>query len=125
MVGFCWGGRTTWLYASHNPNLKAGVAYYGLIDGMKSDIKPADPIDIGATLKAPVLGLYAALDTYITQDKVSAMEKAIQKSASGSQIIVFPEVDHGFNADYRPTYNKAAATYGWKLTLDWFKNHGV
>ena len=45
MVGFCWGGRTTWLYASHNPNLKAGVAYYGLIDGMKSDIKPADPIE--------------------------------------------------------------------------------
>ena len=125
LVGFCWGGRTTWLYSAHNPKVKAAVSYYGLIDGMKSDIKPADPIDIGATLKVPVLGLYAALDTYITQDKVSAMEKAVQKSGSGSQIVVFPEVDHGFNADYRPTYNAVTAAYGWNLTLDWFKKHGV
>ena len=55
-IGFCWGGRTVWLYAAHNPALKAGVSYYGLIDGLKSDIKPNDPIDIGATLKVPVLG---------------------------------------------------------------------
>ena len=125
LIGFCWGGRTTWLYAAHNPAVKAGVAYYGLLDGMKSEIKPNDPLDIGATLKVPVLGLYAELDTYITQDKVSAMEKALQKSGSGSQIVVFPAVDHGFNADYRPTYDKAAATYGWKLTCDWLKNHGI
>lgn len=124
-IGFCWGGRTVWLYAAHNPAVKAGVAYYGLLEGMKSDIKPNDPIDIGATLKVPVLGMYAELDTFIKADAVSKMEKALVQSGSGSQIIVFPAVDHGFNADYRPTYDRAAATYGWKLTRDWLKDHGV
>ena len=47
IIGYCWGGRTVWLYGAHNPRLKAGVAYYGLLSGMKSDIKPNDPIDIG------------------------------------------------------------------------------
>jgi carboxymethylenebutenolidase len=124
-IGFCWGGRTVWLYAAHNPAVKAGVAYYGLLEGMKSDIKPNDPIDIGATLKVPVLGMYAELDTFIKADAVSKMEKSLVQSGSGSQIIVFPAVDHGFNADYRPTYDRAAATYGWKLTRDWLKDHGV
>ncbi len=124
-IGFCWGGRTVWLYAAHNPSVKVGVSYYGLLEGMKSEIKPNDPIDIGTTLKVPVLGMYAELDTYITAASVSKMEKQLVQSGSGSQIIVFPAVDHGFNADYRPTYDRAAATYGWKLALDWFKDHGV
>ncbi|AXQ30144.1 dienelactone hydrolase family protein [Solimonas sp. K1W22B-7] len=125
IVGFCWGGRTTWLYAAHNPKVKAGVAYYGLLSGMKSEIKPQDPIDIGATLKVPVLGLYAAGDAYIPLDVVNQMQKETVKSGSGSEIVVFPGVDHGFNADYRPTYDATAATYGWKLARDWFKEHGV
>ena len=47
------------------------------------------------------------------------------KSGSGSQIVVFPAVNHGFNADYRPTYDKTAAQYAWKLTRDWLKERGV
>lgn len=124
-IGFCWGGRTVWLYAAHNPALKAGVAYYGLLDGMKSEIKPNDPLDLAATLKVPVLGLYAERDAYIKMDKVSAMQTALKQSGSGSQILVLPAVDHGFNADYRPAYDKAAASYGWKLARDWLKDHGV
>lgn len=125
MVGFCWGGRTTWLYSAHNPKVKAAVSYYGLLEGMKGDNKPSDPLDIAATIKVPVLGLYAALDSYIKQEAVSKMEKGLQQSGSGSQIVVFPEVDHGFNADYRPTYNAVTAGYAWNLTLDWFRKHGV
>jgi carboxymethylenebutenolidase len=125
-IGFCWGGRTVWMYAAHNPAAKAGIAYYGLIEGLKTEgLRPTDPIDIAPALKVPVLGMYAELDTFIKAASVSQMEKAVEQSGSGSQIIVFPAVDHGFNADYRPTYNKAAATYGWKLTLDWLKDHGV
>ncbi len=125
VIGFCYGGRATWLYAAHNPAVKAGVAYYGLLEGLKSDIKPNDPVDIGATLKVPVLGLYAELDAYIKADAVDRMTKQLVASGSGSQIVIFPGVDHGFNADYRPTYDKAAATYGWKLARDWLKEHGV
>jgi len=125
LVGFCYGGRIAWVYASHNPKLKAAVAYYGLLEGMKSDIKPKDPIDIAADLKVPVLGLYAALDNYIKPAAVEKMTASLRGSNSGSEIVVFPNVDHGFNADYRPTYDKTAATYAAKLAKDWLKDHGV
>ncbi|TDP81290.1 carboxymethylenebutenolidase [Aquabacterium commune] len=125
LVGYCWGGRTAWIYARHNPQLKAAVAYYGLLNGMKSDIKPADPVDFGAEIKVPVLGLYSGIDAFIPMTVVDQMRAAIAKSGSGSEIVVFPNVGHGFNADYRPTYDKGAATYAQKLASDWFKDHGV
>ena len=124
-VGFCWGGRTVWLYSAHNPAIKTGVAYYGLLNGMKSDIKENDPIDIASTLKVPLLGLYASQDSFIKPEIIEQMQSELEKSGSGSEIVVFPNVNHGFNADYRPTYNKTAAEYGWQLTRDWLKRHGV
>jgi len=125
VVGFCWGGRTTWVYALHNPKVKAAVAYYGLLDGFKSDIRPQDPIDFGEQVKVPVLGLYSGIDAFVKQETIAKMRGAIAKSGSGSEIVVFPNVDHGFNADYRPSYDKAAATYAWKLARDWLKDRGV
>jgi carboxymethylenebutenolidase len=125
LVGYCWGGRTAWIYARHNPKLKAAVAYYGLLSGMKSDIKPADPVDFGAEIKVPVLGLYSGIDAYIPMSVVDQMRADIAKSGSGSEIVVFPNVNHGFNADYRPTYDKGAATYAQKLASDWFRDHGL
>lgn len=125
IVGFCWGGRTVWLYARHNPDIKAGVAYYGLLNGMKSAIKAQDPIDIASSLQVPVLGLYAGNDAFIQPAIIDEMQKGLQQSGSGSEIIVFPAVSHGFNADYRPSYDKTAAQYGWKLTRDWLRSHGV
>ncbi|MBC7786037.1 MAG: dienelactone hydrolase family protein [Methylophilaceae bacterium] len=125
LVGYCWGGRTVWLYAEHNPNVKAGVAYYGLLNGMKSDIKANDPIDIAHNLKVPVLGLYASADAFIKPEIIEQMQVELEKSGSKSEIVVFPNVNHGFNADYRPSYNKTAADYAQKLAKDWLKNHGV
>ena len=125
LVGFCWGGRAAWVYANHNPKLKAAVAYYGLLDGMKSDIKPQDPIEFASDLKVPVLGLYAGTDAYVKAETVEKMSAGLRKSGSGSEIVVFPKVDHGFNADYRPTYDKTTATYAAKLAHNWLKDHGV
>lgn len=126
IVGFCWGGRTVWLYAAHNPALRAGVAYYGLLSGMApSDIKPKDPLDIAGEIKAPVLGLYSSIDAYIPMDAVEKMRGGLAASKTGSEIVVFPGVDHGFNADYRPTYDRVAAEYANKLALDWLKARGV
>jgi carboxymethylenebutenolidase len=125
LVGYCWGGRTAWIYAHHNPKLKAAVAYYGLLSGMKSDIKPADPVDLAEQIKVPVLGLYAGIDAYIPMEVVDRMRAGLAKSGSGSEIIVFPNVNHGFNADYRPTYDKGAARYAQQLAFDWLKDHGA
>ncbi len=62
ITGFCWGGRIVWLYAEHNPNLKAGVAWYGRLTGQADELHPKHPVDIAASIKAPVLGLYGAAD---------------------------------------------------------------
>jgi carboxymethylenebutenolidase len=125
LVGFCWGGRAAWLYAHHNPKLKAAVAYYGLLDGMKSAIKTKDPVDIAAEIKVPVLGLYAGNDGFVKATVVNDMSAGLAKSGSNSEIVVFPNVNHGFNADYRPTYDKTTAAYAWKLATDWLRDHGV
>ncbi|MEW6204933.1 MAG: dienelactone hydrolase family protein [Pseudomonadota bacterium] len=125
IVGYCWGGRTVWLYANHNVNVKAGVAYYGLLAGLKGPNKPADPVDVAANLKVPVLGLYAGEDSFVPDEVVDKMRNELGKGSSASEIVVFPAVNHGFHADYRPTYDRRAATYAWKLTLDWFKERGV
>ena len=125
LVGYCWGGRAAWVYAAHNPRLKAAVSYYGLLDGMKSPIKPQDPVDFADALKVPVLGLYAGIDAFVKPAAIDQMRAGLVKSGSGSEIVIFPNVNHGFNADYRPTYDKAAATYAQKLTTDWLKERGV
>ena len=125
LVGYCWGGRAAWVYALHNPRLKAAVSYYGLLDGMKSPIKPKDPVDFAADLKVPVLGLYAGIDSFVKPAVIDQMRSNLVKSGSGSQIVVFPNVNHGFNADYRPTYDKTSAAYAQKLASDWLKERGV
>ena len=127
ITGFCWGGRITWLYAAHAP-VKAGVAWYGRLVGTPSELTPRNPVDLAASLKAPVLGLYGEADTGIPLDTVDKMKTALaagSPAAKASQIVVYPQAPHGFHADYRPSYRQAAADDGWKRALDWFKTHGV
>jgi carboxymethylenebutenolidase len=121
ITGFCWGGRITWLYAAHNPAMKAGVAWYGPL--ASADPNRASAISLAPTLTVPVLGLYAGKDGHITADDVAAIKAAL--AGSKSDIIVYPDADHGFNADYRPSYDRQAAEDGWKRLRDWFKTHGV
>ena len=126
LMGYCWGGSTAWVYARHNGNLNAAVAYYGLLEGLKApELRPQDPIDFADAIKVPVLGLYAGIDAFVKQDTIAKMRGLINKGGSGSEIVVFPNVDHGLNADYRPSYDQAAARYAQKLASDWFKKHRV
>ncbi len=128
ITGFCWGGRITWLYAAHNPALKAGVAWYGRLLGDINAMNPKRAIDLAGSLKAPVLGLYGGADTGIPMSSVAAMQEALatgSPAARRSKFVVFPDAPHAFHADYRPTYRKAAAEEGWALALEWFKTHGV
>ena len=99
-----------------NPKLKAAVSYFGLLDGMKGSIKPRDPVEFVSELKVPVLGLYSGMDAFVKPEIIAKMRGEIARSGSCSEVVVFPNVDHGFNADYRPSYDKAAATYAMKPT---------
>jgi len=125
ITGFCWGGRITWLYAAHNLNVKAGVAWYGRLVGEKSAMSPQHPIDVAQNLKVPVLGLYGGKDTGIPLESVQRMQAALDKGNSRSTIHVYPDADHAFHADYRPMYNAAAAQDGWNRALAWFRKYGV
>ncbi len=125
ITGFCWGGRIVWLYAAHSSRLKAGVAWYGRLVGDTSALTPKNPIDIVADLKAPVLGLYGAADQGIPTDTVKTMQDALHAAGNPSQIVLYPDTPHGFNADYRSSYRKEAAQDGWKRLQAWFKQYGV
>ena len=125
ITGFCWGGRIVWLYAAHNPGLKAGVAWYGRLTTDKSANQPQHPLDIVKDLKAPVLGLYGGVDQGIPNEDVDKMKAALKAAGNPSQIVLYPDTPHGFNADYRPSYRKEQAEDGWRKMLTWFTRHGV
>ena len=125
ITGFCWGGRIVWLYAAHNPKLHAGVAWYGPLNRDTTALHPQHPLNIAGEIKAPVLGLYAGQDQGIAASDIEKMREALKKARVKSEIIVYPDAQHGFNADYRPSYNAAAAQDGWQRMLAWFNAHGV
>ncbi len=125
VTGFCWGGRIVWLYAAHSEQLRAGVAWYGRLAGEPTPLQPKYPIDIAGTLHAPVLGLYGGQDTGIPLADVEKMRAALAAAKSPSEIVVFPEAPHGFNADYRPSYRAEDAREAWKQCLAWFRRYGV
>ena len=128
ITGFCWGGRITWLYAMHNPQLKAGVAWYGRLEGQATATTPKHPIELVSQLKAPVLGLYGAEDTGIPVASVDRMKAALSQAANqgnaaarASEFVVYPQAPHAFHADYRASYREAPAQDGWQRALNWFQ----
>jgi carboxymethylenebutenolidase len=125
VTGFCWGGRIVWMYAAHNPKLKAGVAWYGRMTGPETEMTPKHPIDVADDLKAPVLGLYGGKDTGIPMDQVEKMQAALKAAGGKSMIHVYPEAPHGFHADYRPSYREYDAKDAWQRMLIWFKKNKV
>ena len=128
ITGFCWGGRVVWLYAAHSPAVRAGVAWYGRLDGQSSALAPTNPVDVVGAMKAPVLGLYGGKDTGIPLDTVERMKAALaggSEAARRSAFHVYPDAPHAFHADYRPSYRKEAAEDGWRRCLEWFKAQGV
>lgn len=125
ITGFCWGGRIVWLYAAHNPNLKAGVAWYGRLVGDKTELQPTYPVDVAAKLNAPVLGLYGAADTGIPVASIDQMKGALAAAGKPSEFVVYPDTPHAFHADYRPSYRQQPAEDGWKRLQGWFKANGV
>jgi carboxymethylenebutenolidase len=129
ITGFCWGGRVVWMYSEHNPHLKAGAAWYGRVTSSPNSpvnpVQPTNPIDHVKDLKVPIIGFYGGKDTGITPDQVNKMKAALDAEHKINDITIYPEAQHGFFADYRPSYNKAAAEDAWPKLLAWFKKYGA
>ena len=125
ITGFCWGGRIVWMYAAHNTNVAAAVAWYGVLArarfaGDKSAIEVADRI------KAPVLGLYGGTDAGSPPEAIEQMRAALKAAGNTrSEIVVYPDTPHAFYADYRPSYRREAAEDGWGRMLAWLRANGL
>lgn len=117
ITGFCWGGAVVWRAAMADPDVRAGVAWYGRL---------APLIARAGELRAPVLGLYGGKDQGIPVSDVEAMRAALKTAGkTGSELVVYPEAGHGFHADYRASYDAAAASDGWTRALAHFRRNGV
>jgi carboxymethylenebutenolidase len=123
ITGFCWGGRVVWMYAAHNPQLAAGVAWYGPTT-RAYHAGDKTPLELAGQIKAPILGLYGGADAGIPNDTVEQMRAALKAAGNTqSEIVIYPDMPHAFHADYRPSYRKDAAEDGWKRLVAWFKQH--
>ena len=120
ITGFCWGGRTVWLYAAHNPKLRAGVAWYGRLVGDASERTPTHPLQVADSLHAPVLGLYGEQDAAIPLESIALMRDALAAAGDASEFVIYPDAPHGFHSDYRESFRKDAAEDGFRRMLAWF-----
>jgi carboxymethylenebutenolidase len=127
ITGHCRGGRMVWMYTAHQKKVDAAVAWYGPTFAEPTSLKPQNPVDVTDKINRPVLGLYAGADAGIPMTHVERMRAGLHAFGNDkkSQIHVYPDMPHGFHADYRPTYRKEQAEDGWKRMLAWFKKHGV
>lgn len=125
VMGFCRGGRQTWLYAAHSPHLRAAVAFYGPLGGNASPIQPQSGLDVAAQIQCPLLGLYGGQDPSIPVDLVRQAEAKAKAAHKTVEIVIYPDAPHGFHADYRPSYRKADAEDAWSRTLGWLHRFGV
>jgi len=120
ITGFCWGGRIVLMYAAHNLQLKAAVAWYG---PTARPYHPGDKtaIEVAGHVKAATLGLYGGADQGIPADTVEKEFAAIRAGGNrNAQFHIYPDTPHAFFADYRPSYRKAAAEDGWQRAVAWF-----
>jgi carboxymethylenebutenolidase len=123
ITGFCWGGRIVLMYAAHNPNLAAAVAWYGPT-ARSYHVGDKTALDVAGQIKAPVLGLFGGADGGIPNDTVEKMGAALKAAGNTrSEMVIFPNMPHAFYADYRPSYRKEAADDGWKRLTAWFKQY--
>jgi carboxymethylenebutenolidase len=125
IMGYCRGGRTVWRYSTHNPNLKAGVAFYGSLNDAVTEAMPVPVLATAKDIKEPVLGLYGAEDAGIKVDDVKKMEAELKAAGKTAEFHIYPGAPHGFHADYRPSYRKEAAEDAWNRMIGWFKKYGV
>ena len=113
-VGFCMGGALSLYAASKNPQVTACVVFYGIHPNVKPDL---------ANLQAPVLGIYAELDGYVTPSVVHELEAKLKEHGKSAEMHIYPGLDHGFFNDTREVYNEAAAKDAWSRVLGFYREH--
>ena len=124
VTGFCWGGSTTIQVAATNPDVKAAVAWYGPPSRPYQGASgPVTGFDLAKDIKVPFLGLFGETDKNPPPEDARKFVEMVKHHNKDVDIVVYPGAGHAFHADYRPSYNKAAADDGWKRCVDWFTKY--
>jgi carboxymethylenebutenolidase len=122
IVGFCVGGRISYLMAGSNDSIGAASVYYG--GGIMAEFGgPPTPFDRTSNIEAPVLGSFGEKDTHPSPDEVRQIEAELNKHGVANDIRIYANADHGFHCDERDSYEPNAAKDAWARTLDWFSTH--
>jgi carboxymethylenebutenolidase len=122
IVGFCFGGRVTFLVAARRA-LGAAVTFYGGGIVAPGGL-PFDPlIGEAATLQTPWLGLFGDLDGGIPVEGVEELRGALAGAPVASEIVRYADAEHGFHCDARGSYHEASAKDAWGRAIDWFTTH--
>jgi carboxymethylenebutenolidase len=121
IVGFCMGGTVAFLAAARYP-LGAAVTFYG--GGIASGrFGTPSQIELAPDLVAPWLGLYGDLDQGIPVDEVEALRKAAAKASVPTEVVRYPEAEHGFHCDARASFHLSSSQDAWQRTLAWFQTY--
>jgi carboxymethylenebutenolidase len=121
VTGWCWGGSTVYQVAATNPDIKAAVAWYGPPASPYSDTpNPVTGFDVAKDIKAPFLGLYGEADQSIKPEDAKKFGDLLKQHNKNVEVVIYPGAAHGFFADYRPSYNAAAAADAWKRCTAFF-----
>jgi carboxymethylenebutenolidase len=124
-IGFGRGGRDAWLFAEHEPRLRAAVAFYGPVSGPTNATQPHGPIHYAKSLKCPLLGLYGGADPYISQADVFAAQARAHDAGKIVEIVYFPDAGPRFYDSSGPTYDRVDADEAWHRTIAWLRQAGV
>lgn len=121
VIGYCFGGRVSFLAAVHHPGWAAAVCYYGGGIGAEA---PGAPIERAADLSCPVQAVYGALDPMIPPAEVARVRSALERSPLDHEVLVYDDASHGFFCDARPaSYHADAAADVWPRTLAFLARH--
>jgi carboxymethylenebutenolidase len=124
VTGWCWGGGVVYQVAASYPDIKAAVAWYGPPGRPFPDQPaPVNGFDVAKDIKAPLLGLYGETDTSPTPADARKLGDLVKMHNPNVEIVIEPGAGHAFFADYRPSFNAAAAADGWKRCTDWFAKY--
>lgn len=122
LVGFCFGGRVSFLAATRRA-LGAAVGFYG--GGIVTSRFPQFPslLPDVVRLQAPWLGLFGADDASIPLDDVDRLRLELDAATVDTDVVVYEGAGHGFFCDKRDSFEPNAAADAWQRTLAWFGDH--
>jgi carboxymethylenebutenolidase len=121
VVGFCMGGSVAF-WAGERQALGAAVSFYGGgIAGGRFGIPPL--VELAGGLKTPWLGLFGDRDQTISVDEVESLRTAAKEAGVPTEVVRYPDAEHGFHCDARDSYHEASAKAAWQQTLQWLDTH--